>query len=180
MLSKQSLRQERKKVFQSINKTILKNEQEGIVSSILQSEAFKKAQNIWIYIALPDEVYLNEIIEKAWLTGKSIYIPKIEWENIEFYEVKNWQDTEIWNFWILEPKKDCKKLDISLDIIYITGQVFTKKGKRIGRGKGYYDRFLATHTSLLNTKKIWVCFSHQIVGDFEIDSWDIVMDEVIF
>jgi 5-formyltetrahydrofolate cyclo-ligase len=180
MLSKQSLRQERKKVFESINKTILKNEQEGIVSMLLKSEDFKNAQNIWIYIALPDEVCLNEIIEKAWLTGKSIYIPKIEWEDIEFYEVKNWKDTEIWNFWILEPKKDCKKLNISLDIIYIPGQVFTREGKRIWRGKGYYDKFFATNTSLSDTKKVWVCFWHQIVDDFEIDSWDIVMDKIVY
>ena len=180
MSSKQSLRQERKKIFQSIDKTTLKSEQEGIVDTILNSSDFKNAQNIWIYISLSDEVCLSKIIEKSWLAGKSIYIPKIEWENIEFYEIKSWQDTETWNFWILEPKKDCKILDTSLDIIYIPGQVFTKTGKRIGRGKGYYDRFFATHTSLLQTKKIWVCFWHQIIDDFEIDSWDIVMDEVIF
>lgn len=180
MSSKHFLRNQRKEIFKTLNQKNLKEEEKGIVTTILNSENFKKSQNIGIYIALNDEVYLNEIIEKSWQAGKSIYVPRIEGENMEFYEIKNWQDTEIWNFWILEPTYNCKKLNWSLDIIYVPGQVFTKAGKRIGRGKGYYDHFFATHTSLSQTKKIWVCFWYQIVDDFEIDNWDIVMDEMIF
>lgn len=95
MSSKHFLRNQRKEIFKTLNQKNLKEEEKGIVTTILNSENFKKSQNIGIYIALNDEVYLNEIIEKSWQAGKSIYVPRIEGENMEFYEIKNWQDTEI-------------------------------------------------------------------------------------
>ncbi len=179
MKSKQELRAEQKKIFENIEKDILKAEQKKIISIILHSNDFKNAKNIGLYLALHDEVSLNEVIEIAWREGKWVYIPKIEWVVINFYKITHWQDIKTWTFWIQEPKDTCIKLQEKLNTIYIPWRVFTKAGKRVWRGKGYYDNFFNTNTSLSQAKKIWVCFWHQIVDDFEIDTWDILMNEVI-
>jgi 5-formyltetrahydrofolate cyclo-ligase len=53
---------------------------------------------------------------------------------------------------------------------------FDAKGHRLGRGRGYYDRFLAAHSHIY---KIGVCFDFQKVDEVSTDAFDIPVDEVI-
>jgi 5-formyltetrahydrofolate cyclo-ligase len=57
---------------------------------------------------------------------------------------------------------------------------FDADGHRLGRGKGYYDRFLSK-LSALHTKlyKIGLCFPWQLVDEVPSDAHDIMMDGVI-
>jgi 5-formyltetrahydrofolate cyclo-ligase len=65
----------------------------------------------------------------------------------------------------------------SIDVAIIPGMAFDNKGHRLGRGKGYYDRFLSQLTS--KTKKIGLCFPWQLVDVVPTDKNDISMDCVI-
>ena len=49
----------------------------------------------------------------------------------------------------------------------------------MGRGKGYYDRFLA-QPELANAYKMGVCFPFQLLPEVPVDAHDICMDEVLF
>jgi len=59
----------------------------------------------------------------------------------------------------------------------VPGRAFTKDGKRIGRGSGYYDKLLSKDPHL---QTIGVCFNCQIFEDLPQDEWDQKMDEVVF
>ena len=63
----------------------------------------------------------------------------------------------------------------SIDIAIIPGLAFTQDGKRLGRGKGYYDRLLAQMPSVY---KMGLCFPFQLVQDIPMNENDILMDEV--
>jgi 5-formyltetrahydrofolate cyclo-ligase len=58
---------------------------------------------------------------------------------------------------------------------------FDTSGHRLGRGRGYYDRFLSSlftyHFSLITS--IGVCFDFQKVSEVPTDEYDIPVDEVI-
>ena len=56
------------------------------------------------------------------------------------------------------------------------GDSLDRKGNRIGRGRGYYDRFLCQH---LDVKRIGICFDFQLVEEVPTEPLDIRMDEVI-
>lgn len=54
------------------------------------------------------------------------------------------------------------------DILFIPGLGFSTNGKRIGRGKGYYDRYLKNYTG----HRVGICFSEQVVSAIPTDDYD--------
>ena len=75
---------------------------------------------------------------------------------------------------IYEPQGETFTDLVSIDAAIIPGVSFDRHGNRLGRGKGYYDRFLKK----LNTFKIGICFSFQISDEIPHDEHDIAMDEI--
>lgn len=74
--------------------------------------------------------------------GKTLGLPRVEGNEIIFYDVKKFEDLEKGEFGIMEPKQNCPILD-KFDIIIVPAVAMTENGQRLGYGMGYYDRFLA-------------------------------------
>lgn len=64
-------------------------------------------------------------------------------------------------------------------LVLVPGRAFTKDGKRIGRGKGFYDIYFSQVPQIFDIKKSGVCFSQQILPDLPTTPDDIMMD-IIF
>ena len=64
----------------------------------------------------------------------------------------------------------------AIDVVIIPGVAFTRDGKRLGRGKGYYDRFLP---KLSTAYRIGVCYDFQLSDTLPTESYDQKMDLVI-
>ena len=65
----------------------------------------------------------------------------------------------------------------SIDVVIIPGMAFDSAGNRLGRGKGYYDRFLP---KVSQSYKIGVCYGFQLVERVPTGDFDQPMDEVVF
>lgn len=78
---------------------------------------------------------------------------------------------------INEPQRGqaCKPEDI--DMVIVPGVAFTPDGKRLGRGKGFYDRYLAR--TGFRAQCIGVCFRHQLLQELPTEPHDHTMDIVI-
>lgn len=63
-------------------------------------------------------------------------------------------------------------------VIIMPGMAFDREGRRLGRGAGYYDRFLASHPALKSIFKIGVCWSLQLVPELWHESHDVGVDWV--
>lgn len=61
------------------------------------------------------------------------------------------------------------------EVVLVPGLGFDQLGQRLGRGKGYYDRYLADK----NVIKIGLCFQEQLVDKIPTDSFDVKMDFII-
>ncbi|WP_419168024.1 5-formyltetrahydrofolate cyclo-ligase [Halobacteriovorax sp.] len=78
-----------------------------------------------------------------------------------------------------EFKVPCKSSQIvEPDIILIPGVAFDESGHRLGRGKGYYDRYL-TNRKKKEPLKIGVCFNQQLQESIPCEQHDQVMDFVV-
>jgi 5-formyltetrahydrofolate cyclo-ligase len=86
------------------------------------------------------------------------------------------QDLQASAYGIMEPTGERFTDHEAIDVAIVPGMAFDTEGHRLGRGKGYYDRFLS-HVPYLY--KIGLCFSWQIVDCVPCDEHDIVMDEII-
>jgi 5-formyltetrahydrofolate cyclo-ligase len=65
-----------------------------------------------------------------------------------------------------------------LDLIVIPGLAFTADGNRLGRGAGFYDRFLSTIPAC--TVKIGVCFAFQLLLEIPVECHDVKVDALVY
>ncbi len=139
-----------------------------------------------VYCSKDLEVQMQSLTK--WLLDRGIntYIPYIVKNNrLNLFRLKGLdykKDLTKGCYGIFEPKARFKESGInheslSLDLVIVPGLGFTRSGKRLGRGGGYYDRFLSQHQEV---KKIGVCFAEQIMDDLPIEDHDVRMDKVIY
>ncbi len=70
---------------------------------------------------------------------------------------------------------DAPYIQIEPEWVLVPGLGFDLAGGRLGRGKGYYDRFLESHEAL----RIGLCWSEQILQKVPLESHDCLMDFII-
>ena len=189
-LDKQEIRKEIKKIF-SENEAGLAQKSLEICGKIIESLEYKAADTIFAYMALPDEVDLNPVILDALKNGKNVAVPKIISQIdgiIKFFFLdktkKLTEQTATGTYDIQEPDEtNPATLDTShKTLILVPGRAFTKDGDRLGRGKGYYDRFLSNalcRCARNNVVLAGVCFDFQIKKSLPVDDRDFKMD-IIF
>lgn len=172
-MDKKELRQYIKTLKREHTKEQLLQQSEKILKQLEQHPAFQKAHNIMLYSSLPDEVQTLKFLEK-WRNKKRIILPTVVGDDIIPVELTNDTDFILGDFNILEPQNE--PYQGNFDLIVVPGVAFDKNGNRIGRGKGYYDRFLCKYP---NVNKIGICFDFQLVDKIPTEPNDIKMDEII-
>ena len=143
------------------------------------------AEVVFAYYSLPDEVDTHGLIEELLAAGKKVLLPTvIDDERMEWSLYTSDTPLKPGKFGIAEPDvtegRFCHIGDItkepSLCYILVPGLAFDAEGHRLGRGRGYYDRFLAEHPDIY---KIGVCFDFQKVEKVPVDQYDIPVDLVL-
>ena len=132
---------------------------------------------ILLYSALPDEVPTQSLMDDLVAQGKTVVLPRVVSDtDMELRRYTGQQDLQTGAYGIMEPTGELFTDYDAIDVAIIPGMAFDTEGHRLGRGKGYYDRFLARVPHLY---KIGLCFSWQMVDHVPCDEHDAVMDEVI-
>ena len=172
-MEKKELRALIKTLKKQHTKEQLMEQSEAILAKLELHPDFVKAENVMLYSALPDEVQTQAFLEK-WHLKKRIILPTVVGDDI--IPVEYGKDTAfaVGDFNIMEPQNEPYKGDF--DLIVVPGVAFDRHGNRLGRGRGYYDRFLCQH---LNVKRIGICFDFQLVDEVPAEAFDIRMEEVI-
>jgi 5-formyltetrahydrofolate cyclo-ligase len=134
---------------------------------------FQQAEVVMIFLSLPDEIDTATIALGAWQMGKTVVAPKIYWEHRRLMpvEITSLDTTvKVGPHNIPEPPdSDPVPLDM-IDLILVPGIVFDRKGNRIGRGLGFYDRFLAQEG--IRAVTCGLAFHEQIVDDLSCEPHD--------
>lgn len=172
-MDKQTLRADIRRLKRQHTKEQLLEQSEVILSKLENDDDFKKACIVMIYSALPDEVQTRAFLEK-WRHEKKIILPTVVGDDIIPVELAADTTFAVGDFNIMEPQNEPYTGDY--DLIVVPGVAFDRNGNRIGRGRGYYDRFLYKH---LNVRRIGICFDFQLVDEVPTEPNDIKMDKII-
>ena len=153
-----------------------------IQQRLFKEEDFKKAKVVMFYVSLKDEVSTFFMIDEAIKTGKRICVPVIlkEEKRLIAGEIKNRkEDLESQHFGIHQPIEGrVKEVPLKdIDLVIVPGIAFDRNNVRLGRGHGYYDRFLSGLSK--NTETIGLAFDFQVVEKLPKDSHDIPVSKVI-
>lgn len=108
-------------------------------------DAWQRADVVFCYVSVPGEFPTRTLIEAAWAGGKRVAVPRILGGGaMEARAVDAWDDLRPGAFDIPEPDPDaCPRVEPSvIDLCIVPGLAFDRRCARLGRGGGYYDRYL--------------------------------------
>ena len=153
-----------------------------IKDRLFEEEEFRRAEVIMFYVSLKDEVSTLSMIDEAIETGKRVCVPVILKEDKRLIagEIKDRRrDLESQHFGIYQPRPGhVKEVPLEdIDLVVVPGIAFDKDNVRLGRGHGYYDRFLCGLPE--KTKAIGLAFDFQVVDKLPKDSHDIPVSKTI-
>lgn len=160
-----------------------KEKSSEIWKRLKQEEAFQKAQCVLVYMDYRSEVMTTELVQDLFKdASKRVFAPKVEGMEIHFYEVCSMDDFVEGYQGIREPEGNLEKRFTEQMaqkgdcLILVPGAVFDRQLGRMGYGKGFYDRYLATVPELHSIALAYAC---QIAKHVPVDEHDIRMDMVI-
>ena len=137
------------------------------------------AKTIVAYYSLPDEVDTHSFIDELLADGKTVYLPKVvSDEDMVLCHYTGAESLQEGAFGIMEPVGAQISADEAIDVVLVPGMAFDGDGNRLGRGKGYYDRFLKS-LSHPRPQLIGVCFDFQKVDVVPTEPTDVKVDVVV-
>ncbi|XP_065218724.1 5-formyltetrahydrofolate cyclo-ligase isoform X2 [Planococcus citri] len=186
---KNALRQDIKKTLSLMSTEEKSSQSNYVTDKLLQHQKYLLATRIGIYLSLPDEIQTDNILKHMFGVGKICFIPRYNSDSMQMirlnsFEEKNTLPKTKWN--IPQPSENDIREEAlhsgGLDLLIVPGRAFTKNGYRLGRGKGYYDKYLNDYF-VKNNKElpytIGLAFSQQIVDELPTTPEDFTLNEVI-
>lgn len=145
-----------------------------IMSQLEQMSAFRNAKTVMLYYPIHNEVNLRPLLSK-YEGQKTFLLPVTHRRSIEVRPYDGEDMMRKGHFGIPEPQTPTYHGHI--DLIVVPGVLFDRHCHRIGRGGGFYDRFLRSHS---RATKIGVCYAFQLKKqDIPHTLFDVRVDRVI-
>ena len=157
-----------------------------LLDNLFSMPEFLAANTVMLFANLPDEIGTFSLIDKCIAMGKKVYLPVINGDDMTVAEFTG--EYRVGRYDIKEPvvkqlvvnDSDTELVEVSFkehfDFILVPGVSFSPNGYRLGRGKGYYDKFLSKYSNLFT---VGVCFREQFYLDIPTEPHDIPMHKVI-
>lgn len=140
-------------------------------------EAYRDAEQVIAYLAMTDEVSLAELLGRADSTGRRVYAPVVEHgASLRFVRWTIGDTSVAGPLGRWRPSREdgvCSAPSIWL----IPGRAFDRRGARLGRGRGYYDRVLAKRP--VGGATVGVAYGIQIVDELPREPHDRGVDLVV-
>lgn len=149
-------------------------------SLITASPEFQNARCIMLFLSTTDEIDTACIALKAWQTGKTVVVPKVSWDQKRMLpvEISSLSDAGMTNTGpVREPVAGAPMPVGFIDLVVVPGLGFTNSGHRIGRGMGFYDRFLSQSEFL--GLSCGLAFEEQIVSSLPMLDHDVPLSMLI-
>ena len=150
-------------------------EQSGlIITQLAQMAAFREAQTVMLYYPIHNEVDLRPLLTK-YAGQKTFLLPVTHrcWMEVRPYDGEDMMRKGRMGV----PEPQTKTYKGTIDLILVPGVVFDQHRHRIGRGGGYYDKFLRKQ---IHAKKFGVCYTFQLKKhDIPHQLYEPKMDRVI-
>ena len=148
--------------------------------ALVRLEEFTRARTVMIYLDIPHEVHTAEVAQSAWQDGKTVLVPKVDWKQrrMTAAAIRSLEaGVEQTPSGLREPT-DCEPWPAeTIDLVVVPALAFDRQGNRLGRGGGYYDRFLACPG--MRATRCGLAFAEQLVDELPTSDHDVPMDLIV-
>ena len=134
---------------------------------------------IAVYLASPQEIDLSLFIRKMLEDGVKVVAPRWDGETYELAVLKGLDEAHLRQgpMGILEPAEAEIVSPKEVEAWLVPGLAFTRSGKRLGYGGGWYDRLLAEAPK--DVVKLGIAHVFQVVDDLPSEPHDILLSGVV-
>src|SRR5690606_36488607 len=156
---------------------------DAAAARLLAAPEWRNASTIMLYLALPDEQETAALFERALADLKHVVVPRItdtDENRMVAVEIRSLapDDLRSDHFGVRVPGGEPPEAPLEgIDFIVVPGLGFSRRGDRIGRGKGYYDRFLASPARRAST--CGFAFDEQVLDALPADPHDRRLDLLV-
>lgn len=169
---KEIIRQRMKYLKKNLSEEQKQLAAEKVFHRIESNNDFIKATTILLYWSMPDELPTHDFIKK-WSVSKSIFLPVVKEHHMTIrpFTKEGSLTKGKWN--LMEPMTGDDYLKI-VDLVIVPGVAFDRKKQRLGRGKGYYDKYFKEK----RIKKWGICYDFQLYDTIPSTSFDVMMNKI--
>lgn len=156
----------------------LRRRSAAIVEALMHHPRLMAAQTVLLYYSMPDEVDTHDLADGLVRQGKMVLLPKVlNDKEMGLRRYTGRQDLQACGrYKILEPTGPVFTDYASIDLIVTPGVAFDHNGHRLGRGRGYYDRFFQRCP---DAYRLALCFRFQWVEAVPVTPTDVSMNEIL-
>ena len=151
-----------------------------VQSRFLATPYYENARVIALYAPIRGEVPTRDILIAALADGKRVVYPlsHVHGRILSFRAITSEAELEPGRLGVREPQNSAELIPVEqIDLFVVPGLGFTRDGRRLGRGGGYYDATLKSAPE--HTRRIGLAFSEQVVDDIPVNTDDVLMDLVV-
>ena len=175
MITKQELRKQIRALKKQYTPGQLLELSRPVVQQLEQHPDFVNAHVVMAYYSLPDEVDTHELLRRH--PDKTFILPVVQGDDLLLKVFDPAQGMRMGALHVEEPDTDQLFTDFDkIDTVMVPGMAFDANGTRMGRGRGYYDRFLS---KIPRARRLGLCFPFQFVDAVPCEPFDIPMHAVI-
>lgn len=177
---KDQLRNQLRQILAQMPTAVRAKKSRQICHHLLDTEEYKKASVVMVFLSMPQEVDTTPILLDAWRQGKTVAVPQVSWEQRHMIPVEiHSLDTglSVDKKGLRNPTMGTPVPYEDIDLVIAPGLGFDRRGNRLGRGGAYYDRFFASPK--LRAPKWAIAFSEQILPAVPHGESDIPVDVLV-
>jgi 5-formyltetrahydrofolate cyclo-ligase len=161
----------------------LTTEKRGVLSEqarmlLARQALWQEAHSILFFAPKVEEVDVWPLFLEALASGKCVGLPRFSREEGRYVACRvrdPAKEIETGQYGIREPVREYSTMGLKLDLILVPGVAFDLHGRRLGRGKGFYDRLLAA----VRGKTCGVAFDEQIVPAVPVEPHDMLLNCIL-
>ena len=172
-MEKSDIRRKIKAMRQMLSEAERISAAEEVFNRLEQTAAFLMADKVLMDHSLPDELSTHAFLKK-WGSRKRFYLPRVNGVNLDILPYDE-SRLELGSFHIEEPTGNDTVDADEIELIVVPAVAYDRRGNRLGRGKGFYDRLLSS----ARATKIGVGYEFQLVDEIPAEPHDVPMDYVI-
>jgi 5-formyltetrahydrofolate cyclo-ligase len=132
--------------------------------------------SLGLFAPMPTEPDVDLLWSLGLVASHRVSYPRCEDDALSFRRVSALTELVPGRFGIREPEPGPGLKE--LDLILVPGLAFTIEGSRLGRGAGFYDKFLSR--TARTTLKVGICFEFQLVAEIPDEPHDVRMDAIVY
>lgn len=144
--SKKELRQRLRQAIEAVSPDDLHTRSVKACTLLMGTPEYQRAEIVMVFLSLPNEIDTTPLVLHCWRDRKRVLAPKVSWEQRRMLpiEIRSLSDDVSQTPMGLREPAQGMPIPVSLiDLLIVPGLGFDTHGNRIGRGRGFYDRFLA-------------------------------------